>query len=375
MRQISTTAFIGMLALAITGCPSSNEPQTTNPTPPTAPVVVQPQPPAKPPLVATNPNSAAYLAPGLIQPTNANQRTKQVAKGNRDPFAALFLPVPAPPISVGNTPNSSSAAAPQTPQTGAPTTSTGSTTTRNTSNRQSKPNSIAINNPPRTSSSQGSSSNRSATSSLTGRNSSSNQSATSNQNTPPPATTLPNNNLPPAPPASLEPELAKNVTVMGVIQIGEQTQAIVQVPSEATSRYVQVGQRLSNGQVLVKRIELNAGAEPLVILEQYGVEVSKAVGEVAPSQGTQATPTAANPLPSPNAQLPASLQNTSTPPTGANPSLPLQNTTPLAEFPAPPQNTSRSTAELPAPPQNINISGVNISAPQPLPNTPVTSTK
>lgn len=360
MRQISTTAFIGMLALAITGCPSSNEPQTTNPTPSTAPVVVQPQPPAKPPLVATNPNSAAYLAPGLIQPTNANQRTKQVAKGNRDPFAALFLPVPA---------------APQAPQIGgAPTTSTRQTTTGNANNRQSRPNSIAINNP-RTSSSQRNSSNRSATSSLTGRNSSSNPSATSNQNTPFSATTLPNNNLPPAPPAPLEPELAKNVTVMGVIQIGEQTQAIVQVPSEATSRYVQVGQRLSNGQVLVKRIELNAGAEPLVILEQYGVEVSKAVGEVAPSQNEQTTPTAAVPsLPSPSAELPASLQNTSTP-TAANPSLPVQNTTPIAEFPAPPQNTNTPTAELPAPPQNINISGVNISAPQPLPNTPVTSTK
>ncbi len=360
MRQISTTAFIGMLALAITGCPSSNEPQTTNPPPSTAPVVVQPQPPAKPPLVATNPNSAAYLAPGLIQPTNANQRTKQVAKGNRDPFAALFLPVPAAPISAGNTANSNSSA-PSSQTGGASTTSTRQTT-GNASNRQSRPNSIAINNP-RTSSSQGSSSNRSATSSLTGGNSSSNQSATSNQNTPPPATTLPNTNLQPAlPPALPEPELAKNVTVMGVVQIGEQTQAIVQVPSEATSRYVQVGQRLSNGQVLVKRIELNAGAEPLVILEQYGVEVSKAVGEVAPSQGEQPTPTAAIPSsPSPRAELPGALQNTSIP---------------TAAVPYPPSpSTSTPTTELPAPPQNINISGVNISAPQPLLNTPVAPTK
>ncbi len=257
----------------------------------------------------------------------------------------MFLPVPASPISAGNISNSNSSAAPQAPQTTTSTRQT--TTTRNANNRQSRPNSIAINNP-KTSSSQGSSSNRSAT---------------SNQNTLPPATTLPNTNLQPAlPPAPPEPELAKNVTVMGVIQIGEQTQAIVQVPSEATSRYVQVGQRLSNGQVLVKRIELNAGAEPLVILEQYGVEVSKAVGEVAPNQGEQTTPTAAVPsLPLPSAELPASLQNTSTP---------------TAAVPYPPSpSTSTPRAELPAPPQNINISGVNISAPQPLPNTPVTATK
>ncbi len=360
MRQIPTTAFIGMLALAITGCPSSNDPQTTNPTPSTAPVVVQPQPAVKPPLVAQNPSSPTQLAPGLIQPTNANQRAKQVAKGNRDPFAALFLPVPAPPIGAGNAPSAPT----RSPQTGGA--STRQTPSRNASNRPSRPSSVTINNP-RTASNQ---------------TSSSNQTATSNQNRPSPGTTLPNSNLPPAlPPAPLEPELAKNVTVMGVVQIGEQTQAIVQVPSEATSRYVQVGQRLSNGQVLVKRIELNAGAEPIVILEQYGVEVSKAVGEMAPAQNEQATPTAAVPyLPpqntsTPTAELPAAPpQNAST--STAIPSLPLQNTTPLAKFPAPPQNTSTPTAELPAaPPQNINISGVNISFPQPSPNIPATSVR
>jgi len=31
--------------------------------------------------------------------------------------------------------------------------------------------------------------------------------------------------------------------------------------------------------VLVKRIEINEGADPIVILEQYGIEVSRAVGE------------------------------------------------------------------------------------------------
>ncbi len=313
MRRVTTTAFLGILAITVTGCPSSDTQQSINPTPPPsiAPVVVQ----TPPPLVAVNPSSATFLAPGLIQPTNANQRTKQVAKGNRDPFAALFLPVPVAPVSVGNSPNATN----QAPQMATPTASNRTnrtqTASRSVANRSSSPD-VTINNPrtaansrtaanPRTAANQGISSNT----------------TTSIQNTPfPPNTTLPNNNLepalPPAPPAPADTTLANGVTVMGVIEIGEQTQAIVQVPNEATSRYVQVGQRLSNGQVLVKRIELNAGAEPLVILEQYGVEVSKAIGE-QPSKGQQATS-----------------------PTAAVPYLPSRSSTTTAELPATPPNSN-----------------------------------
>lgn len=77
-----------------------------------------------------------------------------------------------------------------------------------------------------------------------------------------------------------DPTLAKAVEVTGVVQVGSSVQAIVKAPDEPTSRYVTVGQRLSNGQVLVKRIEVN-GSEPIVILEQSGVEVARAVGESA----------------------------------------------------------------------------------------------
>jgi hypothetical protein len=73
------------------------------------------------------------------------------------------------------------------------------------------------------------------------------------------------------------------VQVLGVVQIGNTAHAIVQAPNEPTSRYVQVGQRLSNGQVLVKRIEMSRGAEePVVVLEQYGIEVPTAVGQGGP---------------------------------------------------------------------------------------------
>ena len=370
MRQITTTAFLGILALTITGCPSSDTPQSTNPTslPSTPPVAVSPSPVVKPPLIAQNPTNPAYLAPGLIQPTNANQRTKQVAKGNRDPFAALFVPIPAPLISSGNTPNNSASAPSQAPQgSSAPTVSSRQTTrttktqtsSRTVNNRQSSPNSVAINNP-RT---------------VSNRSSSSTQTETSTQNpSSSPNTTLPNNILQPSmPPAMPEPELAQNVTVMGVIQIGEQTQAIVQVPNEATSRYVRVGQSLSNGQVLVKRIELNTGAEPLVILEQNGVEVSKAVGEMAPSKA-ETTPTAAVPYSPPQNSNAPTATIPPPPPSSTAPSL--NTNAPTAAVPyLPPQNPNAPTAVLPEPPQNINISGVNISGARSLPNAPTTSNR
>lgn len=93
--------------------------------------------------------------------------------------------------------------------------------------------------------------------------------------------------LPPLP----EPTLAQAVEVSGVIVVGGVPQAIVKAPNESTSRYVGAGQRLSNGQILVKRIEMNSGSDPVVILEQNGVEVPRGVGEKAtPTQG--GTPTA-----------------------------------------------------------------------------------
>ncbi|WP_414581887.1 hypothetical protein [Scytonema sp. PCC 10023] len=87
-----------------------------------------------------------------------------------------------------------------------------------------------------------------------------------------------------------QPELARAVFVSGVVLIGKEPQAIIKVPNEPTSRYVQAGQRLANG-VLIKRIEINESSEPSVILEQYGIEVARMVGE---GIATQTPPTAAS---------------------------------------------------------------------------------
>ncbi|MEA5620215.1 hypothetical protein VB711_20540 [Cronbergia sp. UHCC 0137] len=82
--------------------------------------------------------------------------------------------------------------------------------------------------------------------------------------------------LPPTP----QPNAAKAVLVTGVVLIGKAPQAIIKVPEESTGRYVRAGQRLVNG-VLIKRIEMNKGSNPVVILEQNGIEVSKEVGETS----------------------------------------------------------------------------------------------
>jgi hypothetical protein len=82
----------------------------------------------------------------------------------------------------------------------------------------------------------------------------------------------------PAMPPIPQPTLARQVEVTGVVKIGGTVQAIVKAPNEPTSRYVGVGQRLSNGQILVKRIELNPGSDPIVILEENGIEVPVMVG-------------------------------------------------------------------------------------------------
>ncbi|UZQ53187.1 hypothetical protein OOK60_11760 [Trichothermofontia sichuanensis B231] len=88
-----------------------------------------------------------------------------------------------------------------------------------------------------------------------------------------------------APPVP-QPDLARAVEVTGVVQVGDVPRAIIQAPNEATSRYVMAGQRVANGRVLVKRIDANQFPGPVVVLEENGIEVIKAVGEGA-TQGDE----------------------------------------------------------------------------------------
>lgn len=76
-----------------------------------------------------------------------------------------------------------------------------------------------------------------------------------------------------------EPTLAQDVVISGLYEANGRIKLIVQAPDENTSRYVEVGQYLSNGQVLVKSIDQDHFPSPLIILEQSGIEVAKTIGE------------------------------------------------------------------------------------------------
>ena len=82
----------------------------------------------------------------------------------------------------------------------------------------------------------------------------------------------------PLPEEVFEPTLAQDVVISGMLEANGRTRLIVQAPEESSSRYVEVGQYLSNGQVLVKRIDKDHFPSPMIILEQSGVEVAKTIG-------------------------------------------------------------------------------------------------
>ena len=83
----------------------------------------------------------------------------------------------------------------------------------------------------------------------------------------------------PLPEEVFEPTLAQDVVISGMFEANGRTRLIVQAPEESSSRYVEVGQYLSNGQVLVKRIDKDHFPSPMIILEQSGVEVAKTIGD------------------------------------------------------------------------------------------------
>lgn len=84
--------------------------------------------------------------------------------------------------------------------------------------------------------------------------------------------------LPPTEPVLPIPNEARGVLVSGVVKLRGTPVAIVKAPGESVARHVTAGATLSNGQVQVKSVNLNGG-EPYVVLEQYGLDISRYVGE------------------------------------------------------------------------------------------------
>ena len=92
-------------------------------------------------------------------------------------------------------------------------------------------------------------------------------------------TSLPPTSLPSLPSVPVSPTaLADTIEISGVVKVGSKWSVIVKEPEAQTSRYVQPGSYLANGQVLVKRIVASAGSDPIVVLQQNGVEITRTIG-------------------------------------------------------------------------------------------------
>lgn len=240
MRQISWLVLLGLLAVGATGCgggetptaesPAAEEAPVAVPIPASAPQAVPPSPPLDTVVVGS-------LPPELIASTNPNQRIQEIQRNRPDPFARVAT---APVVQVERT----AQPVPSTPAA-SPQRSSGSGTASSSGSGTLQPGQLA-----------------------------------------PIPQLVPgaSGSVASLEPPEPQPELARAVQVSGVVQIGSVPYAIVTAPNEPTSRYVRVGQLLSNGEVLVKRIEMSQGYEPVVVLEQLGVEVVRSVsGSSAPT--------------------------------------------------------------------------------------------
>lgn len=260
MHRLSMTAIVGMLAVTASGCGAGGtqgNKAAVQPTAKSTTLVKYPLPVAdqKPIVMAQIPQSAGFDSVGLIESTNINQRVKQLQLGRSDPFARI----PTPQVQVVETQQS-----PQLPEIPVV--------------QELQP---AVTQPAVTQ---------------------------------PVAQQIPPPSPPPLQTAPSKPDLAEGVVVRGVVEIGDESHAIVKLPNEVTSRAVSEGKRFADNQLIVKRIEAHPSSEPLVVFEQNGIEVAKAVEEEPakpePNRTTQSAtfPTA----PPTNNPLPVeALQNTS----------------------------------------------------------------
>ncbi|NER29348.1 MAG: hypothetical protein F6J89_17410 [Symploca sp. SIO1C4] len=285
MRLALLIAWVSIIGLVSGGCQIGNgDQQAEVESTPASPTASPATPEASPSPTATTNFSNPVTPPqtedrvavtGLIQTLPPETVEQQTQKGRSDPFAAITVQpvVTLPPTS--GTPARQVRSLPQITQTTTPSRGRSRATGGRSRATGSSPSSVATRNnrlpsPPKTPT------NRASTPQTEDKAGGGGSTAKTGNG----ADDLPVAVAPFVPelPVLPEPEQARGVEITGVIQVGGVPSAIVKVPNEP-DRYVRVGQRLSNGQVLVKRIEMNRGPEPVVILEQYGIEVAKRVGD------------------------------------------------------------------------------------------------
>lgn len=351
MNKSMAIALAGLAALALTSCnkppeePQAEAPETpvpaveaTTPAPETGPDGLKKEVFTSPDGVLITEANRETQIPGLIPSTDSNLRLKAIGQGRQDPFTGTIIrvrPVPPDPSTLGSaggsagfaagsagtpiqgfsvgssafgvsggaasgasrgttasSPSGTSSVGSQTtargasPTAGSKTAAKGSSGSGSSGSSGSKTAAKGSSGSRKTAAGASSSGSKTATRGSTGGGAKTPQIAVGPSDLP---------DLTPRAPIP-DPALARAVEVTGVIQIGSTYQAIVKAADEPTSRYVSVGQRLSNGRVLVKRIESN-GSEPVVILEEGGVEVVRAVGAPVEGEGARPQATAALPVP------------------------------------------------------------------------------
>jgi len=261
MNKPAAIALIGTMALFLGSC-GGDAPSTTakSPSPGASPAAsASPSPGASPtaksqplaapqqPLIAQQP-APVVAVPGLVQGTNPDERLKQTTKGRKDPFA--LLPVqPTIQVSPSSLPGKPSVKKPGLPSLPNPASRRPPVLPALPQSPTKKPAIASV--PPVV------------------------PKPTTISGTPKP-TTAPS--FKPELPSIPEPELARSIEVTGVVQVGGVTQVILKLPNSSSPFYVPVGTRIANSQLLVKRVEMN-GNVPVIIFEQYGIEVAKRVGD------------------------------------------------------------------------------------------------
>jgi hypothetical protein len=314
MGRSLNIAFAAILSLAVASCSSESGNQASNsstpgPSPTSSPAPTQtpgavPSPSATTTQAFSNPvvppktgTVVASATPNLIQSTNATERAGIVSKGRVDPFATIVAPPTILPNTTTNTTNTTNTNSKPVPTLPPLPFSRRAVVSPAVYRPQIRSRSVPISARMRRVPSDSFKPNRKAIAYVP-------RAPKAIRVRPSYAPVMPkalpqvvtNPNLVPVLPAAPQPEIALAVFVSGVVQVGKEPQAIIKVPNEPTSRYVQAGDRLSNG-VLVKRIEMNEGSSPLVILEQYGIEVARMVGDNPTPATTASTTAPPNPVP------------------------------------------------------------------------------
>ncbi len=299
-NSLSYIITFGCISLLVSGCGGDAPKPSNSASPGSAASVAAPTPVAsglplavspgltQPPLVAktidgkpvgTPPSFSGDIAAGLIPASDTEAATKAVAKGRIDPFSAVVIAQPVAgrrmsPSDVvivprGVTPRSM----PATPPDVSFGSNLGAASVAGTLAKKStgvKPVRMAIvpkNIIPKAIVPKASGSNSKNPVSPTG-------------NKPPTAPLVPVETALLTPPSvAPAPLLARAIQVSGVSEINGQIQVVVKLPGESFSRYISVGEKVLNGQVLIKRVQDLGAITPVVVLEEAGIEVLRRVGE------------------------------------------------------------------------------------------------